>query len=267
MYLKKVTIFFHFVIIVLFLDINFCCSEEPVLRVGYQDNDGFPLVMGSGPKPGNPAGIGVDIISQVAKDLNIKLLITRMPNRRVHDSLRLGKFDGSGFYSFSKDRLKEGVYPIKDGKLDKSKRVYVLSYYLYVLKGSSVSWDGKKITGITSVGANMGYSVVGNLKALGIPVHEVKSTKQNLEMLLLDRNDAYAAQDGTLDPIIATYEKYQNLIKIGPPIKTKEYYFMFSHQYYKKNKELAHKIWDRIEEVRDSVISNYKKVKFKPVIE
>jgi len=223
--------------------------------------------MGIGPEVGNPPGIGVDIIFQVANDLNIKLLIERKPNKRIHGYLRLGKYDASGFYSYKKERMKEGKYPTKDGKLDKDKRVYVLGYYMYALKNSSVSWDGKKLTGATVVGANMGYSVVGDLNELGIPVSEVISTKQNLEKLLKGRIQAYAAQDGTIDPIIASYKQYQNIIKIGPPIKTKEYYFMFSHQFYDKNKKLAHKIWDRIEYVRESVISNYKKMNLRPIIE
>jgi polar amino acid transport system substrate-binding protein len=76
----------------------------------------------------------------------------------------------------------------------------------------------------------------------------------------------YAAQDGTIDPVIASNKRYKNLIKIGPPIKTKEYYFIFSHQYYKNNKKMAHRIWNRIETVRSSVLSKYRKMNFKPVI-
>ncbi len=262
---KKVYVILLFFIII-FLYKNDINAEDHVLKVGYQDNDGFPNVMGKGQKVGDPPGIGVDIIFKVAKDLNIKLLVSRFPNKRVHHYLKSGLFDGSGFYSFKKDRLKEGVYPTKNGKLDKSKSVSVLGYYMYVLKGSKVSWDGKTLTGVNYVGANLGYSVVGNLKKLGLKVNEAKTTKQNLEMLINGRIQAYAAQDGTIDPVITAYKRYANLLKIGPPIKTKEYYFMFSHQYYKKNKAIAHKIWDRIEIVRESILSKYRKMNFKPVI-
>ncbi len=81
------------------MNIRFCYTEEYTLRVGYQDNEGSPLVMGSGAKIGNPPGIGVDIMLQVAKDLNIKLITSRLPNKRIHKYLRLGIFDGYGFYS------------------------------------------------------------------------------------------------------------------------------------------------------------------------
>jgi len=235
------------------------------IRVGYQDSDGFPLVVGAGKRIGNPPGIGVDIISKVAEHLSVELLVSRLPNNRVHASLANGVFDGSGFYSYNNERLKEGVYPMTDGALDKSKSIYTLSYRFYVLKGSSASWDGKKLSGATNAGANRGYSVVRDLRGMGINVIESKSTKLNLEMLLNGRIQAYAAQDGTIDPVIATYKKYRDLMKIGPSIKTKEYYFIFSHQYYEKNTKMAHRIWDKIEEVRGSVVSKYKNINFKPL--
>ncbi|MGF1743183.1 transporter substrate-binding domain-containing protein [Vibrio profundum] len=242
-------------------------NKTKILKIGYQDNAGFPLVMGTGPKIGSPPGVGVDIINQVAKDLNIKIHIRRLPNKRVHLYLQDGEFDGSGFYSFHKDRQNEGVYPMKDGKVDTTKRVFVLSYHMYVPQGSSVIWDGKKITGAKSVGANMGYSVVKDLKRMGIHVNEVKSVKQNLDMLQAGRIGAYAAQDGTIDQIIKSYPEYGNIMKVGPPIKTKEYYFMFSHQYYKENRKMAHKIWDQIEKVRKSVIEKYRRIDLKPKLE
>ncbi len=268
---NRIAVYFLFTAFVFSITINtdVCSSEEHLLKIGYQETDGYPLVNGQGSEIGNPPGIGVDIIFQVAKDLNIKLLVERAPNKRVHTDFKRGKYDGSGFYSFKEKRKKEGRFPMHDGELDKSKRVYVLSYYMYALKGSPVSWDGKRMTGVKKpiVGANLGYSVVGDLKDLGVYVKEVKSTRQNLEMLIRGRIQAYAAQDGTIDPVIAKYKRYQNLVKVGPPIKKKEYYFMFSHQYYEKNREMAEKIWNRIETVRESVISRYKNMDYTPVIE
>jgi polar amino acid transport system substrate-binding protein len=242
-------------------------ATDPFLHIGFQDNDGFPLVMGKGKKIGTPPGIGVDIFLLAARDLNLDLNITRLPNKRVHHYLSTGFFDGSGFYSFKEERMKEGQFPMKDGKPDKSKRVDVISYYFYTLKSSPVSWDGRKLTGTKMVGANMGYSIVGNLEKMGLKVNEVKSTRQNLEMLVKGRILAYAAQDKTIDPVIAAHDKYKDIIKIGAPIKTKEYYFVFSHSYFKKNRELALQIWDRIEANRESVIFDYREKNIQPEID
>jgi polar amino acid transport system substrate-binding protein len=244
---------------------NLCFAEQVTIKVGVQDNDGAPLTMGSGAHLANPPGIGLDIILLVAKELNIKLEIVRKPNNRVHASFAQGVFDGSGFYSHKKSREKEGVFPrMADGSLDKNRRVLVQSYYMYAVKGHAISWDGEKVTGVRSVGANTGYSVVDTLKALNIPVQEAKTTWQNLERLSLNRVQAYAAHDSAIDPVIATYDEWKNLVKVGPPIRTKEYYFMFSHQFYNNNKEIAEKFWDKIAEVREPVIQRYRDMKIKP---
>lgn len=265
--MKKIVITFFSTAYLFILASGACYSDERIFRVGIQDNDGSPLIMGNGATIGNPPGIGVDIIIQVAKDLDLNLEIVREPNKRVHNNFRKGAFDGSGFYSFKESRKKEGVYPtLPNGKLDKSKRIFIQGYYMYAPKGHSITWDGKTITGVKYVGANLGYSVVSVLKKLGIKVNEAKTIKQNLGMLSKNRIQAYAAQDAALDPIIASYDEYSHLVKVGPAIRKKEYYFMFSHQYYKKHKKMAEKIWNRIEEVRNSVIAKYKKMNIRPVL-
>ena len=265
MFKSKVTLFAVCVMVLSFA-VTPCFADQEVMNVGYQDRDGSPLIMGGGNEVNDPPGIGVEIVNLVAKKLGVKLLIKRYPNKRVHVYLKEGKFDGSGFYSFKKDRLQEGEYPMKNGELDKDKRVFTQGYYFYALKDSNVSWDGKKITGINKVGANLGYSVVGNLKKMGIPTEELKTTKQNLEKLLIGRIQAYAAQDAALDPIIASYDRYKNIVKVGPAIKKKEYYFMFSHQYLKEHRKIAQKFWEEIAKVRESVIAKYKEMKIRPTL-
>jgi polar amino acid transport system substrate-binding protein len=251
--------------IMMFFSPTLCFADELVMKVAYQDTDGSPLIMGDGAALADPPGIGIDIVNIVAEKLGIKLMIERRPNKRVHAELQEGKFDASGFYSFKKERLEEGEYPMKNGELDKDKRVLIQGYYFYTLKNSNVTWDGKTITGIDkAVGANSGYSVVQDLKNLGIPTDEVETIKQNLEKLLAGRIQAYAAQDASLDPIIAYYERYKDIVKVGPPIKQTEYYFMFSHQFLKEHREIAQKFWEEIPNVRDSVIAKYKEMKLAP---
>ncbi|MGF1743313.1 transporter substrate-binding domain-containing protein [Vibrio profundum] len=264
---KNIIIFTITLILLMTTRISHAESKTEIIQIGFQDNSSFPAIMGDGHEIESPPGIAVDIINQVAKDLNIEIHIKRLPNKRVHQYLQNGALDGAGFYSFSKDRQNEGVYPMKDGKLDTTKWGFIFGYNIYVLQGSSVTWDGEKITGAKTVGANLGYSVVKDLKRMGVRVHEVKSVKQNLDLLQSGRVSAYAAQDGTIDPIIKSHPEYGNIVKIGPPIKTKKYYFMFNHEYYKENSKMAHKIWNQIEKVRDSVIEKYRKMDLKTKLE
>lgn len=243
-------------------------TEQLVIKVGVQDTNGSPVILGEGSKLASPPGIGIDILLQVAQDLDITFEISRRPNTRVHYEFSKGVFDASGFYSYKKEREEEGVFPRNEqGELDKTKSISRQSYYFYAPKNTSITWNGKHLSGTKLVGANSGYSIVTNLKNMKIDVNEVKTIKQNLMMLAAGRTQAYAAQDAALDPIIASYPQWSHLIKIGPAIKTKDYYFMFSHSFYRKHKDIAHKIWDKISEVRPLIDAQYRAMKMRPKLE
>ncbi len=243
-------------------------ADATVLKVGFQDNDASPTLIGNGPELADPPGISVDILKLAVKDLNIRLNIIRRPNQRVHHDLKTGRFDLSGIYSFKPSRMEEGVFPrTESGELDKDRRVFTQSYYMYAYSYSDFEWNGNAVSQGSLVGANLGYSVVSDLKKLNISVFEAKTVKQNLQMLKAGRIHAYAAQNTTLDPIIQHYPEWQQLRKVGPSIKTKAYYFVFSHRFYQDNKELAEKIWDNIGRVREQVLERYRQMSIKPKIQ
>ncbi len=268
MTIQKPLLFISQLLLVTALTPSLCSAERLIIKVGVQDTNGSPVILGEGSKLANPPGIGIDILLQVAKDLDLTFEISRRPNTRVHYEFSAGIFDASGFYSYKKEREKEGVFPRNEkGELDKTKSISRQSYYFYAPNDTTISWDGKTLSGANLVGANSGYSIVANLKNLGIDVNEVKSIKQNLMVMAAGYTQAYAAQDAALDPIIASYPQWSHLIKVGPAIKTKEYYFMFSHSFYNQNKEIAHKVWDQISEVRLSVDAKYKAMKMRPKLE
>lgn len=47
-------------------------------------------------------------------------------------------------------------------------------------------------------------------------------------------------------------KKFGNIIKVKPPLKTKTYYLMLSHQFIENHPELSEAIWDAIAGVRES---------------
>lgn len=218
--------------------------------------------MGNSRKVSNPPGVALEIISQAAQDIGAKVNYIRYPNKRVQNFLQKGKVDGAFIFSYKKERLKMGVYPMKDGQLDNEKRIASISYYLYKQKGDSIQWDGKKITGLKkSVGANRGYSIVGDLKKMGIAVSEVKNIDQLIYKLRKNRISCVAAQDITTDPYLVSVGG-TDIEKLSIPLKTKDYFLIFSHQFIAKNSKIAQKLWKRIAEIRDSktkeIISKYK---------
>jgi polar amino acid transport system substrate-binding protein len=71
-------------------------------------------------------------------------------------------------------------------------------------------------------------------------------------MLRLNRLRGVAAQDATTDPYLS-FAGFSDIEKIQPPIKTKDYFVLFSHSFYQAHPQLVEKLWDRIALIRDDV--------------
>ncbi len=236
----------------------FCCLLLPTaqavpltLTLAYADIESFPYQAGNGIEPANPPGIAVELIQQAAADLGIKVNFLRMPVRRVLSEMEEGHVDGGFIYSYNSDRIRNGVYPLLDGKPDRSRRLATLHYVLYRRMHDKVSWDGNQFSHLsTPLGANTGYSVVADLRRQGVNVEEARSTAQNIQKLRSGRLDAYVAQAIVVDAYLAG-AKITDIEKIAPPVSSKDYFLMFSHQFYASNSQLAEALWKHLGEIRD----------------
>jgi polar amino acid transport system substrate-binding protein len=154
-----------------------------------------------------------------------------------------------------KEKRKElGLYPMKNNEVDKSRRIANTTYSFYVPKGTTIPWDGKTLGVLNGpVGAPAGYSIVEDLKKLGAKVEESPATLNDFQKLNAGRLAAVAALEGAGDFELRKHPELAKTIeKFKPPIKTKPYYVMVSHQFNAKNPGLAQKIWDEIAKIRDS---------------
>ncbi len=226
------------------------------IHFGYSDAEAFPFQIRHDV---DPPGIAIEIIDKACKDLGMKAIFIRLPNKRVQASLSQGIIDGAFMYSFKTDREINGRYPMKDGKVNVEKRLATLSYYLYKLKGNSLQWDGENFSGVDfsdkkiKIGANLGYSIVSDLNKMGVKVDEGGiTTDQNFMKLLTGRIIGYAHQDLVADNYIIT-KRITTVEKLSIPIVTKPYFLMFSHQYMRKNQRMAERTWSKIAEIRDVV--------------
>ncbi len=226
------------------------------LTLGYQINESFPYQMGYGSQIANPPGIAVDILKAAAEKVGVDIKIVRYPNKRVQLYLSKGEIDGAFMYSFQEKRMVNGRYPRKDGKVDSDRRITNVSYSLYTLKGGSLRWDGKKISGLTGrIGAGRGYSIVGDLQKMGVKVDEVNSERKAFAILILNRIAAVAAQGTTADPLIKE-KGYSTIEKLEPPLKSKPYFLMLNHQFVGNHPDVAERLWNAIGQVREQVVQD-----------
>ena len=87
------------------------------------------------------------------------------------------------------------------------------------------------------IGAQLGFSIVDDLKKLGAPVKESRPTKQLMEMLMFERIIGLATFEFVGDAYLRKFpDMFQKIVKVDPPLKRKAYYLMLSHPFVDQKK-------------------------------
>jgi polar amino acid transport system substrate-binding protein len=227
------------------------CAEPVEFRVAYEDKD-TPDHTGSGDFIPEDPGILVELVKQIQGRVpNLRILFSRRPWARCLSELEAGTADAVFSSSFKPERLKIGVYPMKDGKEDRTYRIDTKSYSLYKLRESSVEWDGSRIGNVKSeVAAMRGYAVVDDLKKMGVTVREVNNSESGFRMLMAGRVDGFAQLTEVGDYTLKKYPAFSGVVRLSPPLVVKDYYLQISHPFQAKYPELTLAIWKALADIR-----------------
>ena len=237
----------------------------PTVKLALENSNDFPYVIGDSEKILDPnPGLTIEMLNKIAQDLNITFEFQRFPWNRCLSMMEKGLYDGCFSASYKKEREKLGVYPKKSGHIDEAKRLMDSSYALYTRANSKPIWDKKKLLHPSpkklKIVSLRGFSIKKFLESQGAEVYEVDKIVQALNMVREKRVDAAALIDLPADYVIK--KNKLNLAIQVPPLKTKAYFLMFSHQFYSKNKDLAERIWKSLEEIRKSTYFENLKEKY-----
>lgn len=216
------------------------------LNIAYSDVASPPHLMGDGPAIPEPPGIAVELVQHAAEALRCSVKWQRLPNRRVQRDMEMGLLDAMLMFSYNEERAAYAVYPMKDGKPDGRLRLAELRYHVYVADNSPLVWNGKQFEPLpATVGVNSGYSILADLKKMGLVVEEARSTEQNFQKLRLGRIDAYVMQDAPADLVMETMN-IRGVHKLPVPLSAKDYFLPFSKAFYKTSPEVAERMWEEI---------------------
>ncbi|ASM98444.1 hypothetical protein AOT11_03070 [Vibrio vulnificus NBRC 15645 = ATCC 27562] len=211
--------------------------------------------MGNGNLVVEPPGVSVDVIEQAARLLNIKINYVRVPGKRVLSQIKANQVNGGFIFSYSQERAQYARYPMKDQQADHNLRIATLDYYFYKLKEQPFTWDGLQLSSIgdVPVGAHTGFSITKRLKESNVNILEIGNTEKLFEMLGKRRLSAIAIQSNIASSYINEHQ-LSNVERVSPPISTKDYYLIFSHEFAEENPQLVQNIWEMIGLIRDDVI-------------
>ncbi len=217
------------------------------LKIAYANVESFPyFLQRSHQVPPNP-GVSVEIIQMVCDELNINAQLQRLPGKRVLRQIGMHAVDGAFLFSFKKERSKLGIYPLLDSQPNSTYKMDTISYFFYKLKDSPASWKQGKLNNSDSVGVNLGYAVISDIKKMNVVIKEVRSSVELVKILLNNRVSIVAAQEY---PFERNWGAHKGKIeKLYPPIRTKDYFFIFSRQFSQNNPKFVQEFWKKIREV------------------
>lgn len=198
-------------------------------------------------------GATVEMIQRLETYLPIRLSFSRHSWKRNLMDLNSGKVDGI-VASYSHERRTYGSFPLKDGNPDPEKSLDMSSYYLYVTAGAPIQWrpETSTFTGVKKpIGTPYGYSITALLKKANVKIDEYGTARENLLKLQADRLSGAALLEFDADRILLREKnRFPAVVKLEPPLATKHYYLMISHQFHKTHPQLSAKIWDACMKIR-----------------
>lgn len=219
------------------------------LHICHENEDAFPWLLKDKP------GYSQIMMAQLEKQLGTPIKLVPMPWKQCLAEVKSGKIDGAMNASFSAERAEFAHYPLKlDGEADATKRMYRATYALYKTKGASVSWDGKALSGSGTFGAQAGFSIVAQLKQLGVKVEDNAPTADELlNRVASGRYLAAALQTTEADASLAALPSLQGKIeRLNPPLVDKAYFTIFSKPFFAKHGQTAREVWRLQGKLRES---------------
>ncbi len=222
------------------------------LRCVYAAGEAPPFQLGEGEVvPREHPGMAVELMQMAAAALDIDLELGRLPNRRVVPAVARNDSDCAFALSFLPERAATIVYPMKNGRLDRDRRIGSSTYVVYRRVGSPVSWDGKRFSdlGEGAVGINAGFAARDELARMGVAVEEADSTVSNMRKLAARRISAYVVHAAIGDDYLARVAQ-SGIEKLPVPFQEKDYYVVLSRKFVGDQPELAERLWDRLGALR-----------------
>jgi polar amino acid transport system substrate-binding protein len=224
-------------------------AQSAPIKLCYEDSDNAPWLIKGG------QGLNNVLLDMAAAKSNVKIEQVALPWKRCLDSLASGAVAGAIGASFTAERAAYATYPTTaDGKPDPARRIKTDGYSLYRQKGTSANWDGKQFSQLTTpIGVQLGYSVVGDLKKLGVAVDEGRAEADTvMKKLLAGRIQLGALQTTEGDELLKRPEFGSKIEKLPLAFTEKPYFVIFNKEFFEKNKAGAEALWNGLAQARES---------------
>ena len=222
---------------------------EGVLDLCYEDADNFPWHLKDG------WGLSNRLVALAAERSGVKVRQIALPWKRCQTLVERGEIAGAFGASYNEERAAYATYPTTaEGRLDVARRLKTDGYTLYRRRGEGAGWDGRQFVNLAGpVGAQLGYSVVSDLKKLGVEVEEgPTSTEANMRKLLAGRVQLVALLTQQGDDLLDNPEFLGQVEKVQPPLTDKPYFVIFGKGVFQRQRRAVEDFWKGLAAARES---------------
>jgi len=200
----------------------------------------------------NGEGLNFALLKMAAQRLDLHFDFQGLPWKRCLAKLQSNEVQGAFAISFTADRLAYAAYP-GGAAPDPAKRMQMSTYVLLHKKGAQISWDGKRFAHVTGpIGYQLGYSIGAMLTSLDVPRQELNHTPAGLARLVQNGQLSAAAIFSNEAETLLAMPLGAGLETSPLPIADKAYYLVFSRAMAASDPKLAERIWNAVQEARDS---------------
>ncbi|UTH76413.1 ABC transporter substrate-binding protein [Chromobacterium sp. IIBBL 290-4] len=229
-------------------------APAAALIVGIGDQAFPPYKLGNQTLDPSRPGLSVELTRLAVQSCGLKAEFRLLPGARLLKELEIGNLDAVMMLSYTPERARFAVYPLRNGLPDEARRLATLSYVLYALKGSPLAWDGHHLSNQKrAIGTNAGWSINLDLQRMGIPAEAANSVEQNFDKLLSRHIDGYAVHESLGDAYLASHPALPAR-KLSPPISTKPYFLPFSRHYAAAQPSQMECVWHAVSVKRDELL-------------
>lgn len=232
-------------------------EQQIQMKLCHDDVDLAPWILRNG------KGLTQQLILLAAQQhhgLEIEILPSAWP--RCLKLLATGQIDGAFGTSYLPEREAYAVYPKKaDGAPDVKLRLKAQSYSLYVSKTATLEWDGKQLRNVTGpIGIQHGFAVGKLLQQLGAEAKPLaRDTRELLRHVAANHVAAAALQTFQADlELSRDHALSEQVRKLPQPLTEKNYYLVFSRQFYERYPQFSQQFWQNLQTQRES--SAYRKL-------
>jgi len=202
----------------------------------------------------------LDRLQDIASKNNIQITFKPMPWKRALLLIEKGLADGLINASYQSKRALYARYPMKENRVDGSKRLNDgKTYYIYKNRNSTLKWDGEKfINPDGAVGAMQKYAVIEDLeKHENIAIQTMNEKVSLIRAVARKKLAAYAGMANEVDFVLKKYPIFaQQIVRESMPIRKKDYFLIFSKKTYQHKSQDMESIWNGLKKFNESKVRN-----------